>query len=235
MLTHSSKLRIQTIAAILCILGIVLLIFLKNLSEADLGGPAILTALILILSSFFLFRWEENNFLLNSNSIPASVKTISAVAGLALFMILNKSICEFRLGGMPVVPNFFHALLSQSLIMLLGAGIYIISYPQEKTGIAAKKRFLITVLSCTAGIILLNFIFHSNIGDLTAEFKPTRRCYPGGSCYDAGTEQWGGNGALVLLSVNLLQGILALNILAGLFLFLKNKNKSVRTKESAEE
>jgi len=95
------------------------------------------------------------------------------------------------------------------------------------SGLTAGRTLAAIFLSVLA-IYLLNFVFYSNPGDLQAEFKPTLRCYPGGTCYSVGLEQWGGFGALLLMTVNLFQGILIFNAAAGIWGLYKNY-KRIRT------
>jgi len=70
-------------------------------------------------------------------------------------------------------------------------------------------------------VFLLNGLFSSNVGDLTTTMQPTKRCYPGGSCYSVGMEAWGGLGTTLLMAINLLQGILILNALSGIYFLWK--------------
>ncbi len=198
-------------------------VFLKNIAEAGRAPVAIFFASISIIIALCLPQWENNHYRWNINSIPVSVKTIFWIFAFCGFVFINVSICEYRLGGTQLIPNFFLAFFLQSVTLLIGGGIYLVSFPGEDPRAITPLRLLVVILVCALIFFVLNVVFYSDPGGLTAEFKPTRRCYPGGSCYNAGDEQWGGGGANLLLSVNLLQGILILNVLAGIVYFIKSR------------
>lgn len=222
------KSRVKIFENILLLLAILIFPSLNTLEKYDLAGVGVVTAVLFIVIAFTLPQWEKNNYRWNSQSVPGGVKVIALLVFAVLFMLTNTLVCSYRLGER-VMPNILAALIVQSLMFFVGAWIYGISYPRwPKTGKFSVSRTVIAIILSVVAFCLLNFIFYSHIGDTQAEYKATRRCYPGGGCYDAGMEQWGGYGAIVLLSVNLVQGMLIFNALAGFVHLYRNRMRAVK-------
>lgn len=176
-----------------------------------LGMAGFRTAAVFGLTGYWLTKWSENNFQYNADSVPLLIRCVFAFFAAAIFVETNRYICSIRL-GVTVTPIFIYALILQ-LIVLAVVGFVAVLFCSIGSLVADKPKKALIILgafACFTAAFALDYLFHLDIGDLAAEMKPTKRCNPSGYCYSVGSEQWGGNGALVVMSVNLAQGVFIL-------------------------
>lgn len=212
--------------------AIITCLFLKTIDDAYGIGDVVFRYILLgFVVGFSLWRWSDNDFKMEFESIPPLFR----VSGLFLFVVfllwLNLEICKYRLGVPYMSFMFLSTILLHFLAFLIGGLIIFASHGIFGDNPASPLRSLAGVTLSLLAFWALNQVFHSNIGDLTTDMKPTKTCYPGGTCYDSGMSAWGGYGATFLMLVNFMQGVLAFNILYGLFLLGRRIASTDKTAE----
>ena len=216
------------IAGIMCGVAIVLGVFVKNFDDyrPGWGSRVFFLVVLLFCGALILWKWEENGFRYNWDSIPAPMIVIGSLGLFFLFLLLNLWICKWRLGiqGMGFRP--LSTMLVHLIVFGMGIGIHFGSFfVNYSTGEFRSGRWILTALILSAAAAyLLNSIFYTEVGDLGTRMLPTKRCYPGGTCYSVGNEIWGGTGTTFLMGVNLMQGILILNTVSGIYFMIRKFN-----------
>lgn len=204
------------ISGLSLVVAIILVVFVRFFAQAlNAGAVAIGFGILLLIYASVLDHWQKSQFRLSSDALPGWLHVVTLMLGAVLVIIINMKISSWRLGT-DVVPNVFHMLIVQSLVFL-ATGVCCTSMWGDQHQVAGIGRTVLIILGSLTMAWGLNLLFHADVGDLKADWKPTRRCYPGGSCYDAGLEQWGGSGALFVLSISLAQLVFIWNALAGVW------------------
>lgn len=206
---------ILIISTVLYLCALLLFFFAKYIDE-EMGTELdpIYTAFVFGLTAYWLTKWSENDFKYNTDSIPWPIRAIAFIIAAVAFVQVNRYICIMRLGH-DVLPIFMYAFILQCItLVVVGFAAAYLSTGLFVGGDGTKVwPVIIGSLACFGAAFALNYIFYADIGDLTAEMMPTKRCSVSRNCYSVGSEQWGGYGALIVMPVNLAQGIF---IIAGI-------------------